>query len=643
MKHQKSLLIIIVTMLMVIYHSEVFAQNVQKASVISEATYVANYMEEYRTLPENVTIDSHAITTSQFLHLLATCIDDIYYSKNQDNFEIDNTIINCVEPYPAISFNDDFYKTPQSKTTYISFVKEIIEHYETSNLTPNYFTFQGAQIRFCASVHYLSSIVRFYDFFGFLPKSMDIKVISPKNLVPQDWATPEDLLEYTSGITFHINVPDNVYYRHNVIDYNTFKLAKDIAPDSCSLRNAIVKIYNWVKYQTWLFHGYGQTAHTPFGNPGLRSAREAWSMRLSTSGGHNDKMISLMRAAGIPTYLFYVYYIDGWYNADVHDPILGPPWLDDDGELYDGFEDSPWPSKSEDFIQEIEYLVNYSRSHSGSYQAMKGLFINASDLTTYGSDYIINNAKAGEFDTIVINIRSAYGHVFCDADVTLPQEFNDARIITNLDQLFTKAHEKGIEVHLGVNILADYLTAKQHRFDNPTWAQMGPDSLINDYQSAMICPCVTEYREITKVFIENLLNRYPADGIVIMDLRWLTDRMIYNPRCDPYKTTGDYWWRQILTDYLQDLVTTIHGVSQDVNISFLSTSLGLGASYKESFKGQNFQQLSLLVDNFIFNINGHYWLTDNGYDWTDTFRYDFEDLVNDLRAQSNTPISITFN
>jgi hypothetical protein len=640
--------------------------------LIRASTTVANYMEEYRKLPESVWVGTENVNSAQFLYLLATSIRDIYQNIDANSYPIPQCI-DPFNPYPTIELNDAFYRSPLSQGLYMDFISTIISSLNSHPQAPDYFTFNEANIRYCSAVHYLSSILRFYDFFGFLPNSVEMKMISPRNLVSADWNTPEDLRAYISGITFHSNYSDNVYYRHNVIDYSTFKLAREIVGDF-SLYPALESIYNWVNVDTWRRWGYAQTPYTPFGVTGLWSAREAWSMRLSTSGSHDVKMNALYRALGIPAYFYYVYYIpeERWINTDVHSPFGSDPYLDPSSNMYNGFEDSPLPSVSRDFINEIRFFVNYESSVQNQDPGLRGLFINASDITTYGVDRIVSAAKKGGFNAIILTVKTPYGDVYADQDVSFPAEYSEpiwiggggAGQLCNpihtvaLDPLFLAAHAEGIQVHLAFNILSDYLMGRKqnnaHPDQNPNWSQWDGSPSSQGYVTGMICPCVSEYREIMRSILEKYLVRYPVDGVVIMDLRWFLGRiygepaMGNNPRCDPHKTSPD-WYERILVGYLENLVTTIRSIKGDCYISFLSSSLGRGnsgegaSSIPTKYCGQDFEQLSQRVDNFILNIAGYYWLTSNLFDETDAFSYDFVKLFHHLQSQTTTPISIAFN
>ena len=661
-----------VTWLIVLLSYSPARANVTRADLLISSTDVANYMEEYRHLPQNVQVGIQNLSTSQFLYLMAVATNDINQNINNEPYPIP-VLTDPPNPYPSITFNDEFYSSPLNDASYMDLISTITSNLESNSQAPDYFTYQSNPIRYCAIVHYLSSILRFYDFYGYLPNSMDIKVISPKNLVPIGWETPIGMEHYTSGITYHSNSDDNVYYRHSILDYGTFKLAKQLIEGNAlypDLYSSLETIYDWVRFDTWLQWGYGQTPLSPFvfSGLGLWSAREAWSARLSTSGAHDIKMVALYRSLGIPAYLHYVYFEpEGrWLNTDVHDPFGSAPMVDANGEMYPGFEDSPLPSPTEDFVNEIRSLINYESPWQNQLTDFRGLFINASDISEYGVDRIVSAAKLGGHNTIILTVKTPYGSLYADEDVTFPSEFYDP-IVTGysydtkwqvktlqLDPLFTAAQKEGIKVHLGFNVLSDYLTGykKFRKFPKklPNWSQWD-GTQWNPYAIGMISPCISEYLTLIKDVLDTYLIRYPADGVVIMDLRWSRGRTWegvpfqgYNPRCDDYKTSQD-WYEQILIDYLQELVTKIRSIKPTSHISFLSSSLYYTFSSTtdlHNYLGQNLPLLSQYVDNLILSIGGHYWLTDNKYDLDDIFKYDFEKIYSDLKAETSTPISIAF-
>jgi hypothetical protein len=638
------------------------AQIVTRSSLIPAATTVANYMEEYRQLPSTVLVDGLPLTTAEFLYLAAANVVDIHNVHDPGTYSAP-TIADPFEPYPPVVFDDAFYRQSHGKNTYVSLASSILAEL-TGGQAPDYFTYNPAQIRYCAAVHYFASILRSYDFFASLPPSMDIKVISPRNLVPADWDTPPDLLEYTSGVTYHVNSSDPVYYRHRVLDYDTFQLAKQITGDA-PLYDAMAAIYNWVKFDTWVIWGYGQVPHSPF-RLGLRSAREAWSMRLSTSGGHDDKTVALYRALGIPAYVNYAYDISAgvWVNTDVHAPFGSDP-----GELLPGYEDSPLPSKTADWINEIRFLADYTNVTANPEPGFRAMFVTVADIAAYGVQRIVDAATAGGFTAISLTVKTPYGDLFADQDVVFPTEFKQPMIVGGesrtqhlvaaLDPFFEAAHTAGLEVHIGFSVLSDYLTGKRH-YDpkptkkNPNWSQW--DGQTVQFYSGMISPCVPEYQALLNTLLETYLQRYPVDGVILMDLRWLVGRLSGQPKmgyeevCKHFKKTGDDWYEQILVDYLQQLAGTIRNTGGGHKISFLSTSLGR-YNHVESpgfyriprYNGQDFPLLSQHVDNFILNIGGYYWFTENFYDDNLTFRYDFEMLVADLKSQSPTRVSLAFN
>jgi hypothetical protein len=647
--------------------SQAFAAPISPTDIATAATTVSNYMEEYRKLPTSVDVDSNLLSTAAFLEVSVKLVNDIHQNSIQNSYT-SAAIQDPVNPYPGITFNDAFYRSPLSKSTYIDFVSLISASLSGQTPAPDLFIFNGSEVRYSAAMHYVSSLLRFYDFYGYLPQSLDIKVISAKNLVPASWDTPEALRHYTSAVTYHVNNPDNAYYRHTVGDYNTFMLAKSIV-GNLPFYEAMEAIYNWVRSDTWILWGYGQNGHAPF-SLGMRSSHEAWSMRFTTSGAHDIKMNALYRSLGIPAYRFYVYHIpeSRWMNTDVHDPFGSAPRLDANGNMYEGFEDSPLPSSTRDFVNEIRNFTQYQRTTSNALPGFRNLFITVSELETYGADYVVQTAKAGGYNAVTLTVKTAYGDLYADSDVSFPRDFVRGTVYVGgedrsqvqtaqLDPLFTAAQAQGIEVHFGFNVLADYLMGRKKYLarpnQSPNWSQWDGSVSVPSWVG-MISPCITDYKELLQSALEAYLNRYPVNGIVLTEMKWhrgyLNQQPHYgsNPACSTYQSNPN-WYEDILVDYLQDLVTTIRTTNPDVKISVLSApnakqSVVSGGWEIQSINGaQDFARMAQLVDEFILNIGGHYWLTDNFYDQFNNYGYDFEELFYDLQAQTATPISLVFN
>jgi len=629
--------------------------TVSRNGLIVASTKVANDMEEQRRLPTNITVDGQALSSAQYLYLAAVLLKDISQGIHQETYPVSEILKDPLEPYPTIEFKDDFYRHPQTKETYLKIADKVIYRLNSNRPTPNYFGFGNSQeikIRYSGMVHYMSSILRFYDFFALLPQSMDIKIVSPKNLVPESWEAPEEHREYISAITHHANTCDHLYYRHNIIDYKIFKFAKYLTANA-PLHTALENIYDFVKYDTWADIGYAEAGTTPF-KKGERSARDAFKTRLTASGGHDVKANAFYRTLGIPAFGSYVYYNDDsvWLNTDVH-YLFGPDtlMLDDDGEMFDGFEDRPAPSKTEDFIEEIRDFMSVESSDED--YTFNGLFINPSDVQNYGADSIIEKAHSGGFNTVILTIKTGYSNLYFNPGDDLFGQFAD-QVKTDfaLISLIEAAQEKDIKVHVGFNVLSDY----QACWNNPELKLCQyydkPDQETEEHSFGMISPCVPGYLHNLKTMLANIFSEYSIDGIVFMDLRWSVwqegegqgSKRGKNPACDlSYDKTDPDWHEQVLIDYLNELVAATRSFKEDAYISLLSSSFGKGwhseASTGPDYRGQNLSQMSSLVDNLIINIGGFYWLTDRFF--TSSLNNDLEYFYRNLHSYGD--LSFAFN
>ena len=650
---------IVILSLGVVFQGKFGEGTLRKDHIATNATWLANYMEENRELPEDIKISLGKFTvpinlnSAQFLSLMIKCILDIEAGM-EESYEMGILISEPENPYPSIEFSDDFYKYPQTKENYLALAEIVASDLDAVGGAPDYFTYifdaeqEGAQIRYDAAVHFYASILRFYDFFEELPSIMDIKVISSQGLVP--WPLTPQYSKCLSALNLYEDSTagdQNWYYLSGAADYETFKIAKEIVSNEQNVFKAIKAIFAAVIAKTFQLTTSKLLSHVPF-DVGPASFWEAWNTNIAPDAEHEIKLHALLRVLGIPTYKNYAYYYDGgnnkkWINVDVRD--IKSFGIEPDFEII--CESPIWPSDEDDFIEEINSFKGYDTPSSSIAMNIRGLFVNAED----DPSKMIAVAKRGGFNTFILTAKSPHGRLFYDTKYDEREKFPDTLSnFINAAKNEKETNDNKFKIYVALNVLTDSFASTFH----PEWVQQRDEE---PKLTGRISPCVSEYKDFIKDVLREILA-YEIDGIVLMDLDWVywgadsKDQWGRNSACSDYEFFGEQdWHKLIITDYTRELVETIRGLDEDIFISFLSSSFGksaLGEEALEAFNrlgGQDLGAISEFVDNIILNIGGYYWLTDPIL----SGEYDFEALTEDISilgsgyTKPKKAISIAFN
>ncbi len=560
--------------------------------IIEASAKVANYMEEYRKLPPKVTIGGTTLNMAEYLYAAAKAIISINDGTFED-FNIQNIpyINPPANPYIFIDLDDSVYGQPLTKEEFIEFMSGVAFSLCSSD-APDKFEIKTAEIRYCETVHFAACLLRFYEFFGFLPQQQDILIICPKGLVP--WDTPEGYEEYTSAVNswYPRYEPDTMYSfrRYNwccVGYYEMFKKAKEIIGIETDLYKAGESIYNYVRNH-WKQDGWNYfIGPAPFKDQPC-SALENLRLERSNSAFQSYKMVGLYRSLGLPAKESRLYLPgSGWVNIDVHFTFGRDP----DSNKHNQQHEPPWddlslPSKEDDFISVIKNIMAIPETETTTFNS---IFINPTDVKEYGAPFIVDSAAEGGFDSIIVTVKTARGHLYYDSILFPERKEEDV-----LTPLIEEAHSKGVKIFIGFTTLMDHFdhTCKWQLLQ---WQQMdvGKSLEVENYPNKLICPAVREYRDMLTQMLSEIITDYNIDGVVLNQLVWATNGG--HPDCDPYRGE-DNWQQNLLVEYAQALVDTIK--SHDPNIEVILQCID---PHTRSYPGT----ITLSSDPTLYNsING---------------------------------------
>ncbi|MFC1632450.1 putative Ig domain-containing protein, partial [Candidatus Omnitrophota bacterium] len=603
--------------------------------IIEASLHVANYIEEYRKLPFEVIVDGVSYNTAEYLKAAAETIISININSTS-YYNINNTphILPTANPYVDIELDDAVYNNPLTKEEYIIFVSDVSQGLDSASVAPDKFAIKTAEIRYCETVHYLANLLRFYEFFGFLPQHQDILIACPKGLLP--WDTPEGYEQYTSAINSwyqyeQINTYSR-YWRYNwcsVGSYEMFKKAKDIIGNETDLFNIGSLIYNYVKGR-WATAGSFRFPHT-FGS--AMSASEKLRYELSSSAMHSYKMVGLYRSLGLPS-KEWVFYLpqEGWVNTDVHAAFGSNP--DDNTKVAQRQpprdELSP-PSVDDDFIPAIKNIIATPEQETTNYSS---IFVNPADVKKYGESFIVDSAVKGGISSIILTVKTTAGNLYYNSSLFPERKVEDA-----LASLVEEAHLKGIKIYAGFSTLADYSTYKSEAW---RWAQIkiGDDITQWNYPNNMICPAIGGYQDMLIQMLSEIVTQYDIDGIMLMQLDWATDGG--NSACDPFRNAGS-WQEELLVEYASTLIQTIKSTSPNPDIKVFLHRNPEMLYIHNAYKGivlEPYQYNNIIdLDGIFYSYPGNNWTVPPTRPY---HPQSIETVVQTLKAGTDLPIIFSF-
>ena len=609
--------------------------NFNISDVATEALNISNYMEVYRKLPENISLCNLTLNTAEYLWVLSSIITCMDYDPN---CIISSSNIPSIEqasnPYIEIEISESAFGKQLLKSDYLAFMNSIKDILNSTTTAPNTLNTNKGAVRYCDAVYIASTVMRYYYFFSSLPKFVDVKVISIKGLLP--WETPEGFENYTTPVDSSYSIDDDSsefcqskltrFYFLGATDFHMFQLAKEIAGDATDPYNASKNIWQWVKNR-W---AASDTTMDPMGHE-FKSAFE-WLK----DDGHactpvSDKYGSLFRALGIPTKLggtwALVYFEDrGWIPAPTHGNIFGE-WGGDSPGPTEGLRAVPY---SEDPVFEGINTVFDESSGLDDVPSSRSFFINPSDIIETGVDKILETCLWGQYDTIVIPIKTWTGGLWYDSQLYPDRIQFDA--LGRLLDAIRSAHQDHIKVYISMDVLVDKISTGEH----PDWKQ-------KDWQNSdvgvTICPCVPEYRNFLKSVLSEVINNYCIDGVLLTSLYFYSKQCCFNQYCidefendtglnfwdhahlfedahgQAFDYIGEQWRWQEITDYAENLTNHIKEINPMLKVIYGSERIPGGGNWLVS--GDSFwmyDTLSDVCDYIMLIYHSNIWLNSYNYD-----------------------------
>ncbi len=591
---------------------------------------VAGFMETDRLLPDLVPYGPQSINPAQFLNMASKTIlalgsDDLFPSVNPPpNLELPT------RPYTGITVDGSFYDTAFTRDEYLAFFRQIDDDFALTGAYPDSMidAASGAEVRFAEMVYWAASVLRGHDLFGPLPELQDRYLITYENLVP--WRIPAGYEDYTAALSSRGTLPffPNHPRRYHVSSnhqYRLYRKAMDIIGNIKNAYRAGEAIFDWT-LDMWL-NVVGYT----IGDWQFHGDHDGWiwaNYFFHSSAGPRHVNAHLMQAIGIPASNSGAAYFSnrGWINIDSH-ALYGSDPLDNDF-YYDDIPPPkklmPYPSTSHDFMQGIE-RVSARLPVAPAAGERKLLFVNPSDVATYGAEYVLDHA--GDVDVLVLTVRTVRGYLYYGGTGWPEREQYDA-----LGPLLAEAHGRGKEVWALFSTLADRITGAE-RSD---WTQKLNED--GTYPNINISPCVQEYRDRLTGLLQALATGYAIDGVVLDNLFFAnlfdnTDT-VGHPECP----TGTSWMPGQITGLASDLVAALHGVRPGLHTVLPTFPMGTENRYgglaSVDLGHQDLADLAGVVDEVLLVVPGTYWVPQDP-PW-------FLQVVDDLRALTGRDPLLSF-
>ena len=624
--------------LFAIYFTNICFSQENKYPLLLESYNQANYVETYRTFPSQITIQNNVIQPSQYFQLLIKVIKDIEAKNNQSNYS--GTWLMPDSLYPSIELSPDIYSRMISRAEYIQLFNSLLTIYPENSKLPMEFTFRNQRFRFI-DAYYLALVVsRFYYSYGYLPTIIDPKVATPKGIFP--WEAPDDKLQYLSSIQNGEGVDYlrySEYYENSSMDYEYYKLGKEIignVTDQYSAGSLIYDYVNTVYYKTP--YGVNYDFENNFGF--VYNSYEKLRYMQGTSGTPQGPKYGLYPAIGIP----YGYdergygsaaYINnhGWINTEYH-TAYGSDYLQNPFVRYITTT-VPLPTDpnvlsinpGNNVIKGINNILKLSSATSGT----RAFWVNPSDVITYGADSLIQSAKHGGFNTIIVTVKSFLGYLYFNYTDLLPQSQRVKEdVLTSLPQL---AKANGIKLLVGIHNLSDYVYINQIGCDCGLkflagWASGASTNFF-------VTPCSQDHKAYTKDIIKQLYEKYDIDGIVFMR-NYTYYNGWGNSECAANVPADKAAWEKYLADYVNELGSYAKSLDNKMQTYYLTADEIniIGTTYKQSCEEPDPNTIdSNAIDGIILAVNGFTWLFDES-------NTDFNNIYNKY-ISSNHPIYIT--
>jgi hypothetical protein len=585
------------------------AKTVAKEEILQTVSSITTSFEDRREFPDTVFCGGNSYPLQALFLLYSEMIISIS-NNTSPLFEIPGEITYAGNIYINMEPDSSLYSTPLTKDEYILLCGLIKQKLNSTFELPESFAFKNGLIRSAEVLYLLASVLRSYDFYGRLPQTAEI-MITPKGLVP--WNISNSNRKYTSmnnGWKYYYYQTNNFY---NVGKYEVFNIAKKIIGGETDTYNAGNMLYNGVidrwnngSYCIWI---------KPFDEPDY--AYTQWRFNRSNSASQFDKINMLLRSVGIPCTEYKMYeQISGcWININVHKPY---------GELVNApDETNPTADFKEPLIKKstiIQRIKEQIIKNDNIDIPNKYIWINAADIAKYGEDYILSKCKSGGVNNIIVTVKSSPGYFY------YPTKYD--RVVYGINKIFRyqydavskiaeKASAYNIKILPALSILNDYFMAVA------SWNDIGMDSVKNwmqypteniDYKNPLssfgISPCVSEFLDSAKKYIDEVANLPGVSGIVLSSLYFNTTSYGLspdgNPNCKCYQNIPG-WQGVLLNNYAKELITEIKNKNEKLKV--ILASYPLTFSYYPDLGGMlDVDVMKNLADEYLLIVGYSQWL-----------------------------------
>ncbi|MBN1668139.1 MAG: hypothetical protein JW862_13695 [Anaerolineales bacterium] len=604
------------------------------SQVLAAATSTANDMEINRLVPSEFEVGTSTLNSAQIIAVFAEAIVLIAEKQSTELGPVPD-ISPPGDLYPFILLDDELYSSGVYQPAYLDFCSQLIEIAQTEDTMPGVFYLLDHPIRFPETLHFLSGILRFYNFFGYLPETQDLTIISPKGLIP--WETPSGYEEHTAIINGWSPYSFIRYNYYSAGSYEMFSRAQEIIGAETDYVEAGRQIHTWVKTR-WNQAGYFIYSYT-FG--GRMSASERIRHNVQNSAFHFDKMNGLFRSLGIPASenRLYSESLNDWVTTDIHCLYGSSP----EDCRHDSWHLPHWdfqepPDLNTAFIREIRAVMRYSGTSRAGF---KSLWINPADVQEFGAAYIVSMAKAGGFNTLIVTVKTELGNLYFPTT-----NFSDQFQFDAITSLANQAASENMDVLAGFSVLADHHTLSQ----NIGWRNMSEDDPDPNfyYPNVSISPCVAEYKNTNLAMLAEINQISQINGIVLAHLYWDTISYSYkmggNPACAPY-STYEGWQEDLLKVYAEDLVNAIKTENPSWQVIIASYPVTTGR-YPNFYGHEDKVKMAEVADAIIIPYDGNYWLTDVE-DWPyvpgSPVPFDLGSYISGYASQISKPVIVSQN
>ncbi len=583
----------------------------QLPEMVEKSFPFTNHLERYRSLPDTIEVDEQLINAGAFFQMAIQSILQIA-NHNASN-ELSSDWFAPDTLYPKITLSQATYGRMIEKEDYLNFFQTLLSKYPNGTTLPANFTFRDNEYRFIDAVYLATHILRFYKAFHYLPSTVDPKITSPEGLFP--WSIPDGKQKFIGAIQNREGWDywkNNEFYGASAMDYEMYALAKEIIQTETDVYQAGLLIYDWV-HDLYNQTPYGLVfdVENLFGH--LNNSYESIRNMQGTSGTPMLPKTGLYPAAGIPHgYDIRAYggavYVEGfsWFNAEVHAPY-GSDINENNFFLFE--EEGPLPHHPNAIALSDSHAVVKATAEIITLDAetteMRAFWINPADVSNYGAETIVQTALDGDFNTIVLTVKTFVGRLYFDTGNGGDNIGYDA-----LAQLLPAAQNAGIKLLAAFNTLSDYEMHKATEWGQ-RYLELLPFSNL-PYNEFFISPCISEYRSYLRHLIQSLYLNYEIDGLVLA-----RNYVIYdgwkNTQCNvsPNDIAQDTW----LASFINNLAAYAKSLRPTREIYFLTAPLiGMNGDQNDDLTDDAAPDLlsAKHFDGIILTINGLSWLT-NGF------------------------------